>query len=504
MSNNKLIAKNTIFLYVRMFLIMGVSLYTSRVVLDKLGVVDYSLYGVVGGVVSMLTFLNGTLTIGTSRFITYELGRGDRKRLSDTFVTSFHVHLLLAMIIILLMETGGLWFLYNKVNIPPERMDACFWVFQLSLLTTFVNITQVPYSSLVSSHEHFDIYAYVSIFEAFAKLCVCYVLFVTPFDKLVVYAALLVVIQLSVAMFYRFYCIRKFEESHLSLKFNKSVFRSLIGFSGWNIMANLSDMLKRQGVIIIINIFLNPVVVASQTLANQVSMQLMGFVNNFRLAFNPQIIKLYASGDRAASKRLTLQTTVICFDMLLFLVLPCIYTMKTIMGVWLVDVPEYAVLFTQFTLGCNVLSVFSASFYIPMMAANKIKFNSVASVFWGIFQFIILLLILKFGGGPMWIPIMSIVYTLGFSFIFKPYVLWKEIDYSLKELLKCYWDCTKVLLVSLLVTIPCRMALDDSVVHSIVIFSLSMLTVACSSIAFMDKLMRRKLFKFIRTKIIQK
>lgn len=318
MSDNKKIAKNTLFLYFRMFIIMGVSLFTSRVVLDKLGVTDYSLYGVVGGVVAMLSFLNGTLTIGTSRFLTYELGRRDYQRLSDTFVTAFYVHLLLAGIILLCMETGGLWFLYHKLVIPPDRLDACFWVFQLSLLTTVISITQVPYTSLVSSHENFDIYAYISILEAFAKLGICYMLFITSYDKLIVYAMLIAFIQMLVAMAYRIYCMKQYNEAHLSLTFNRTVFKGLIGFSGWNVMANLTEMLKLQGVVIIINMFLSPVVVAAQTIANQVSTQLMGFVNNFRTAFNPQIIKLYAAGDYDASKKLTLQTTVICLTWFYF------------------------------------------------------------------------------------------------------------------------------------------------------------------------------------------
>ena len=232
---------------------MGVSLFTSRVVLDKLGVTDYSLYGVVGGIVAMLSFLNGTLTIGTSRFLTYELGRGDYQRLSDTFVTAFYVHLLLAGIILLCMETGGLWFLYHKLVIPPDRLDACFWVFQLSLLTTVISITQVPYTSLVSSHENFDIYAYISIFEALAKLGICYVLFITSYDKLIVYAMLIAFIQMLVAMAYRIYCMKQYNEAHLKLIFNRTVFKGLIGFSGWNVMANLTEMLKLQGVVIIIN-----------------------------------------------------------------------------------------------------------------------------------------------------------------------------------------------------------------------------------------------------------
>ena len=255
MADNKRIAKNTIFLYIRMFIIMGVTLQTSRVVLDKLGVDDFALYNVVGGVVGMLSFLNGTLSIGTSRFLTYELGTGNKQRLIETFNTAFYTHVVLAVIIILLMETGGLWFMYNKLVIPPDRIDACFWVLQISILTTVISITQVPYSASIMAYERMGIYAYVSIFEALGKLGVCYALNITELDKLIVYASLLAVVQLSVALYYRLYCVRTFDSCKLSLSFNRDILKGLLGFSSWNIMANVAEMLKLQGILMIVNIF---------------------------------------------------------------------------------------------------------------------------------------------------------------------------------------------------------------------------------------------------------
>lgn len=503
-SDNKRIAKNTMYLYARMFLIMGVTLYTSRVILDKLGVTDYGLYNVVGGVVAMLSFFNGTLSIGTSRFITYELGTGNKEKLWQTFNTSFYTHLCLSFIILLIMETAGLWFFYNKLVIPEERLTACFWVYQLSLLTTFVNISQVPYTSLVQSHEDFNTYAYVSIFEALAKLGICYMVSITAWDKLIVYAVLIALIQIAVAIYYRFYCNRHYEESHLALSFDKNIFKGLMSFSGWNIVANLTETLRLQGVVIIINMFLAPVVVAAQALANQVSYALMGFVTNFRTAFNPQIIKLYAAGERDASKKLTLQATIVCFDLILLLALPCIYTMKTIMGLWLVEVPEYAVIFTQFVLIANIIGTFSASFYIPMMAANKIKFNSIASVFLGVMQFVGLYFILRFGGDAMWVPYVNLILVIGFSLFVKPYVLWKDIDYSLTELLKCYRDCAKVFLLSFAVSYPLVYFLGDSIWEAAIIIFVTVLAVGISSFAFMEREMRSKLVSLVKNKIHHK
>ncbi len=501
MANSKLIAKNTILLYARMILIMGVSLYTSRVVLDKLGVDDYALYNVVGGVVGFLSFLNGTLSIGTSRFLTYELGTGNEEKLKATFCTSIYTHFFLAVLIVLLMETVGIWFMNNKLVIPSDRMDACFWVLQLSVLTTVFSVIQVPYTSLIMAYERMGIYAYISILEAIGKLLICFLLVVTAADKLIMYAGLIAVVQFIVLAMYCGYSSLHFAVCRISLFFDSGIFKNLLGFSGWNILANITETLKLQGVIIIINMFLSPVVVASQALANQVSSAMMQFVNNFRLAINPQIIKLYASGDRNASKQLTLSTTIYCFDLILLLGLPCIYVMDTIMDVWLVNVPEYAVAFTRWIIIYNIIGTFGAAFYIPMMAANKIKTNSMAAVFLGIGQFVALYFILKNGGNPMWIQYMAVIMCIGFSLIVKPLVLWKEIDYSFKELFLCYWSCFKVLLLSIVITLPLALLLKESVLNSIIKVVITMVGVAISSYVFLDKGARVKLVNYILSKI---
>lgn len=504
MSDNKRIAKNTMFLYIRMIIIMGVTLYTSRVVLDKLGVDDYGLYNVVGGVVGMLSFLNGTLSIGTSRFLTYELGTGNNQKLVRTFSTAFYVHFMLSAIVLLIMETGGLWFFFHELKIPEDRLLPCFWVFQISILTTMIAITQVPYTAVIMAHEKMDIYAYVSIFEAIAKLLICYMLSVAQMDKLILYACLLAIIQLLVSFYYRYYCIRHFEESKLQWVWDKGILKSLMGFSGWNVIANLTETLKFQGVVILINLFFAPVVVASQALANQVANTMMQFVNNFRTAINPQIIKLYASGDREASKKLTLETTVYCFDLILLIGLPAIYVMKPLMSIWLVEVPEYAVVFTQWIIVCNIVGTFSAAFYIPMLAANRIKTNSIAAIFLGIGQFVLLYVILKLGGGPMWVPYLTFVMYVGFSLVVKPYVLYKEIDYSWKELFMCYWSCLKVVAVSLVITLPLKYLLKETYFNALILVMVTVMAVCFSSYMCMEKEMRNKLVNVLKTKVLKK
>lgn len=502
-ANNKRIAKNTMFLYFRMILIMAVTLYTSRVILDKLGVEDYGLYQVVGGVVGILSFLNGTLSTGTSRFLTYELGAGNDEKLKRTFSTGFYTHVILALIVVVLMETGGLWFLYNKLVIPPDRLVACFWAFQLSIFTTFVAITQVPYTASIMAHERMGIYAYISIFEAFAKLGVCYLISITSLDRLIFYAVLIALIQVSVAMFYRFFSVRYFKECKLQLIFDKPILKKLLGFSGWNIMANLSETLGRQGVVVVVNMFFSPIVVASQALASQVTNAILQFVNNFRTAINPQIIKLYAAGEKEKSMRLTLDSTVYCFDLILVLGLPAIIVMDKLMHIWLVEVPQYAVIFSQWAIARSILGTFNASFYIPMLAANKIKTNSMASVIFGVGEFILLYVAFTFGAGPMWIQYLGTLVIFLFSLGVKPFVLYKEINYPLKNMVLCYFSCFKILVCSLLLSYLTTFYLDDSIIDSIIKVVFSALCVVLTAYIFLDSNAKQKLNNYMSNKFLK-
>lgn len=504
MPDNKRIAKNTFFLYFRMLIIMAVTLYTSRVILDKLGTDDYALYNVVGGIVAMLSFLNGTLSNGTARFLTFELGRGNQQRLCVTFSTTFYIHLLLAAIIILIMETGGMWYVYNKLVVAPERFHAALIVFQLSLLTTFVSITQVPYTSIIMAHEDMGIYAYISIFEAFAKLLVVYLLSISSFDKLITYAILIAVVQIIVALSYRVFAIRKYQEAHIGRTFDRGMFKQILGYSGWNTIANLTEMLNLQGVIVLLNLFFQPVVVAAQAIGNQIAGQVMQFSNNFRSAINPQIIKLYASGAYEDSRRLTLRTTVYVFDLMLLIGLPLILLMKPILNLWLVDVPPYTVLFSQLIVVNRILATIGGCFYIPMMAAAKLKTNSVASIFLGIGQFVFLYVIFRLGADVMWVQYLPIFVVIIYVFVLKPYILYKEINYPFKEILQCFFDCFKVAFFSIAISFGLDSILGDSWMELGVLLIGSVLSVAISSYLFLDKPAKQKLQTAISSKILRK
>ena len=501
--NSRRIAKNTIFLYMRMLLVMGVGLYTSRVVLDKLGVVDYGLFNTVGGVVGMLTFLSATLSTSTSRFLTYALGAGDSGRLSYTFCTAFYSHLLLALLVAILMETGGLWFVCHKLVIPPERMYAVLWVFHISVFTTFVAITQVPYTSVIIAHENMNVYAYLGIFEAVAKLVIVYLLVISTSDRLILYAILIGVVQLLVAIFYWSYCIRHYHESFLFRRFDRSIFHQMVSFSSQSLIANVSQILSNQGIIVLINLFFQPAIVAAQAIGNQIAGALMQFVSNLQTAINPQIIKYYAAGDYADFRKLTLNSSIYVHELLLLLALPAMVVMEPLLGLWLVDVPPYAVVFTQFILLKQIFNVYSSTLYVPMIASGKLMSNSMAAVWMGIGMFAFLYLLLKLGCGVMWVQYICVIQTIIFSYIVKPYILCREIGFTWGEILANFLQCLKVSLLPVAVSVACYMLVD---IHHIVFMLLTCVAI-CTSVCVsayitLDKAMRSKLKAFIVSRIM--
>lgn len=451
--DSKRIAKNTGFLYVRLLLVMGVNLYAARVVLEILGATDYGLYYAIFSVIGLLSFLNGTLSGGTSRFITYELGRGDTRKLKVTFDTTLIAHGILAAIILLLGETIGLWYASHILVVPEGRFSASLIVYQISVASTILSIIQVPFTAEIIAHERMNVYAYLGIYEAVARLAVVYLLVHTGFDKLVFYAMLQVAVVSSVTVFNIYYSISRFKEVSLRFSFDRNIFKSILKFSGWNIIANISQTLMSQGVIMLYNIFFLPVVVAAQAIANQVANALSQIVYNVRQAVNPQVIKLYADQQYHESKRLTLISAEYIFYILLILGVPCIMIMPWLLRLWLVDVPEYAVVFTRLIIAQQIIGNFSAAFYTPMLAANKIAKNSVASVFLCIFQFGLLWILFHFGFGPLWARYLGIFSALIFSLIIKPYILWKDINYKLKEIYICIGKCLIVLTLVIIINL---------------------------------------------------
>lgn len=371
--NNKRIAKNTLLLYFRMLFLMAVSLYTSRVVLNALGIEDFGIYNVVGGVVAMFSVLSGSLSAAISRFITYELGKGNQENLNKIFSSAVTIQLGLAGIIILLAETIGIWFLNVKMNIPEVRMEAANWVFQFSILTFAINLISVPYNASIIAHEKMSAFAYISILEAVGKLTIAYLIAISPIDKLIFYAILMCVVALVVRLAYGNYCKRHFSECTYHFSWDKQLLKSMFSFAGWNFIGASSAVLRDQGGNVVINLFCGPAVNAARGIAFQVNNAVNQFVVNFMTALNPQITKSYAAGDRGYMMTLIFQGARLSFYMLLLLSLPILVNTHYILALWLKIVPEHAVLFVQLILIFALSESISQPLITAMLATGKIR-----------------------------------------------------------------------------------------------------------------------------------
>lgn len=447
-SKNKTIAKNTLFLYFRMMFSMLVSLYTSRVVLQALGIEDYGIYQTVGGVVGMLSFLNGALSTGSSRFLTYEMGTGNWTKLQRTFSSVLTVHILLAILIVLIAETGGLWFVCNKLVIPTERIDAAIFAYHFSILAAVFSITQVPYSACIISHERMGIYAYMSIIEVSLKLIIVYMLAIGNLDKLKLYALLYCFINISVALFYRFYCIRKFSETHYKLIWDKVIIKNVLCYSGWNLFANTAIALVNQGATILVNMFFAPSVVAARAISNQVNMAAYHFITNFRTAANPQIVKRYAAGDFEGSKSLLLSSTVYSYYLMLLLTLPICLVAEPLLHFWLGTVPDYTVQFLQLTIITSLFQVFDSSFYTALYAKGRIRENALISPTILFLSFPITYFLFKLGASPIILAVVLLFVYLTLGLIIKPILLIRIVEYRWKDVQNVLMPCFRVTVIS--------------------------------------------------------
>lgn len=371
--NNKRIAKNTLFLYFRTFLIMLISLYTSRVVLNVLGVEDYGIYNVVGGVVAMFAVISGSLSSAISRFITFELGKGDLERLKRIFSTSINIQIGISLLIIVLGEAIGGWFLNNKMNIPAERMFAANWVLHCSLLSFVVNLISIPYNACIIAHERMKAFAYVSILEASLKLVIVYMLLISPFDKLSTYAVLLVGVALLMRLTYGIYCKRQFEECTYHFAHDKGVVKEMTGFAVWNFFGNTAYIFNTQGVNILINLYFGVAVNAARGIATQVEGAVMQFVGNFTTAVNPQITKSYAGGDMQYMYRLICAGAKYGYFLLLLFVVPIVMEADMILAVWLKVVPDYAPLFLRLSMFGSLVFLLGNTMFIAASATGRIR-----------------------------------------------------------------------------------------------------------------------------------
>lgn len=373
MNSNKIVARNSLFLSFRMLFVLLITLYTSRIILESLGFVDYGLYYVVAGAVSMFSFINGSMITSTQRFLSFSLGEGDHKEYSKVFSMSINIHVLIGILILIIAETFGLWFILNKLNVPDERISAIFWVYQFSILSLVVSLINVSYNALIISQEKMQIFAYVGIFEVLFKMIIAYSLLWTGHDKLIVFSVLIFVSTLAVLVIN--YFVTKLKLKFSNYKFSKDVrlFKKLVTYSAWNLWGSLAFVLSNQGVNILLNLYFGPVVNAARGIAFQVKNAVNNFSVNLQTAINPQLIKRYAANEMESMHTLLFQSQKFSFFLLFVMVLPLIFNTKLVLNLWLNELPSNSIIFTQLILINILIDTFSTPLMTSAHATGKIK-----------------------------------------------------------------------------------------------------------------------------------
>lgn len=373
-SNNKRIAKNTLFLYLRTLVTMVVSLYTSRLILVILGIDDFGIYNVVGGIVTFLSFLNSSMASATQRFLNVEMGRNDKVMVNKVFSNALVIHFFIAIVVVLLSETLGVWFLNQHMNIAEERMIAANYVFQFSIATMVTTIISVPYNAVIIANEKMSAFAYISIVEVFLKLVLVLLLVYSPIDKLVTYAGLMFVVSLIIRVIYGIYCKKNFEECR-NTKYSpdKRIIKQMVSFSLWTVIGALASISHGQGVSIVMNLFFGVAVNAAFGIANQINQVVGNFVNNFMTALNPQIVKTYSANELTATHNLLSIGCRMGFFLVLFFIVPIIIEAPVLLGLWLKEVPDYAVSFVRLVLTVMLLNSFASPLSAAQGATGHIK-----------------------------------------------------------------------------------------------------------------------------------
>lgn len=476
--NNKRIARNTLLLYLRMGVSMLVSLYTARVVLNALGEVDYGILNVVTGCVAIFTFLNGALSGSTSRFLTYELGRGDFNKLKQTFSATVVIHLLLAAAIVILSETVGLWLLVNKLVIPAERMAAAHWAYQIGILAMVVSIIQVPYGAAIIAHEKMDIYAYLSILDVGAKLALALLIQVLGGDRMINWAVMTTIVGAIYTAIYIAYCRKQFEETR-NLKFHKDkpLYKQLFSYSWWDLIGQISGMLQGQGINILLNMFFGPIMNTARAISYQVQGALTQFANNFMLASRPQIIKLYAAGKTDEMMRLVCLSSCMAFFLSFVLTLPLCLELKYVLDLWLGEYPAETIPFTMLILINSLIVNIKSSRVAAIHATGQIKLTNivVGLILCSIFPVAYLLLRLGCEATSVFIAMITVTFLAEVVAVF---VLRKYVKFSVASYwVQVYGRCLLVALCSFGPVYAVHSAMEEGFVRLIVVCAASVVTV---------------------------
>ena len=470
-----------------MLLLMAVSLYTSRVVLDKLGVSDYGIYNVVGGIVGMLGFLNSSMSNAVQRYLSFAMGRDDTLQINRVFNVSLLAHIIIAVFVLTVMEIAGVWYLDNYLNVPNGRLYAAQWVLQTSIITTIFSVIQVPYTAIIIAKEQMGIYAYLSILEAILKLAIVYLLVVSPFDRLISYSVLISVVQILMLLINRFYCIRKYKEVKFHFIKDWKLLKEIVGFASWNVLGEIAWVFTGQGVNMILNVFFSPAVNAARGIADQVNGAMSKFVSNFQVALNPQIIKTYAAHEWDDTMNLVYRGTRFSYYLLFTLSFPIIIEMDKILHFWLKEVPPYTTVFCQLILIVSIIMSVTNLMAQVARAYGNIRNYQIIVSFVIFLNFPLSYLVLKIGFSPASTMVISVV--IQFVLIFVRLALTKKmINFTYLEYAKqVFVPIIKVSFIASIIPVILRMSLHNCLASFFLILGISFLSVAiCSYIFGMD------------------
>jgi len=506
--NNRRIAKNSVFLYFRMFLGMLVGLYTSRVIINALGVEDYGIFSVVAGTVVMFEFLQSAMRGATQRYLTFELGRGNRERLNMVFMTSMYIHLIIAGIVILLAETVGLWLVLHKLVIPAERMTAALWCYQLAIFGSALAVVNFPYNAAIIAHEHMHYFAYLSILEQVLKLLICYMLYVGGFDRLILYSCLNIGVTILLMIIRVIYSRKHFSETHFRKLFDKSLLKEMGSFLSWNFVGHTANVIFSQGITIMLNMFFGPVVNAAEKIASTVNGHAQQFSGGFLSAVNPQITKTYAQHDLAEHHKLIYRSSKFSNYLIFIAVLPLMLETQPIFVAWLKTVPENTAAFAQIALLIGLMSAMFGPIATANSATGKIKL-------YHLMHFVILVLgvgiiyaVLRLTKDPVlayWVQLVVMVVT----FTARTIYVSRQIKMPLREFLaKVIVPCLLVDAVACIVPVALRLTLPQNVWTILLIIVVSVVSVCAAAYwlgltnserIFVNETLRNRVGKVFRT-----
>lgn len=449
--DNKRLANNTLALYLRSFIVLVVGLYTSRVILQALGVSDYGIYSVVGSVVVFFSFFNSAMTASIQRFLTFEIGRNDINKTRKVFSVSMASQISLAIILVMLMEVVGVWFLNTKLNIPDGRMTVANWVFQISIVTFIINMIVIPYTASIVANEKMAFFAYVSIIDAVLRLGIVLFVKYASCDRLVLYAVLLSIESLVVFFINRNYCKRKFVICTFSLVRDSTLYKKLFSYIGWSLLGSSSDVATRSGFTFILNIFYGVTLNAALGIANRVNSAITNFVNSFQTSYRPQIVKTYAEDDLPHLTRLIISASKMSYALMVVPILLLIINMPLVLKIWLGDVPDYAEQFCQIMLICTLVDAVTGPYNAAIMATTNIKRYEIAISLSFLLDLFVSYILMKYGISPTVVLLSRLFTRGGLNMFIGWFFLKKFFSFPLKKYIR---ECIIPILTISIITIP--------------------------------------------------